>query len=144
MDQTTETLANEILNVVPLIMQSLRAEMRKHRSTDLTVVQFRALGYLRRKPGSSLAELAEHLGLTPPSASALVDGLVTKGVLLRVESPGDRRRVELRLSDAGHAVWEDARSETEASLVARLDQVSAEERELVHLAMQILGTLYAE
>src|SRR5512141_1148135 len=105
MEKTSETLANDMLDIIPLIMQSLRGEMRKHRGGDLTVVQFRTLGYLRRKPGVSLAELAEHIGLTPPSTSALVDGLVSKGLLLRVEAAGDRRRVALRLSDAGSAVW---------------------------------------
>jgi DNA-binding MarR family transcriptional regulator len=142
MSQTSETLASKILDIIPLIMQSIRAEMRKHRAGDLSVVQFRALGYLRGKPGSSLAELAEHIGLTPPTTSALVDGLVSKRLLLRADSPNDRRRVELRLSDAGCAVWEDARRGAQESLVARLDGMSAEERQRVYQAMETLGALY--
>jgi DNA-binding MarR family transcriptional regulator len=149
MDQSAEDLADEILELIPRIMQSLRAEMRAHRQGgrrdgDLSVVQFRALGFLHRRPGCSLAELAEHIGLTPPTTSALVDVLAGKGLLLRVDSPGDRRRVELRLSAAGCAVWEDARRETRASLAERLIPLSPEEYAQVSQALRLLDGVYSE
>jgi DNA-binding MarR family transcriptional regulator len=144
MGPTSDTVADELLNTIPRIMQALRAEMRRHRSGDLTVVQFRALSFLHRRPGSSLAELAEHIGLTPPTTSALVDGLVSKGLLRRVEAQGDRRRVDLSLSAAGCVVWEAARHGARENLVTRLDGMRAVEREQIAAALQVLDRLYPE
>ena len=56
---------------------------------------------LNRNQGASLSEVAEHVGLTLPSVSKMVDGLVTRGLLTRATDPGDRRRLTLSLTPAG-------------------------------------------
>jgi DNA-binding MarR family transcriptional regulator len=45
-----------------------------------------------------MSELAELLGVSPPSASTMVDRLVDKGVLSREHSTEDRRKVVVRIS----------------------------------------------
>jgi DNA-binding MarR family transcriptional regulator len=59
---------------------------------DLSLSQIRALHALVREPeGTSLGVLAEHTGLSLPTASRVVDSLVQRGLATRVESPTDRR-----------------------------------------------------
>ena len=58
----------------------------------LPLSQVRALHALSRDPGGlSLGELAEHTGLSMPTASRTVDSLVQRGLATRAESPADRR-----------------------------------------------------
>ncbi len=52
-----------------------------------------------RCDGISLKELAETLNVTPPSCSAMVDRLVDKGLLERIQDKDDRRKIHIRLSD---------------------------------------------
>ena len=139
---SSEDLAFEILEVVPALMHSIRVEMRKHRASDLSVVQFRALASMSRSPGISLAGLAEQVGLMPSSASALVDGLAVKGLVMRAESAGDRRRVELRLTGPGLEVLEAAQQGARESLAERLSVLPEADRDLVYRALKILRPLY--
>ena len=70
-----EESASELLEVVPIVMRDIRSEMRSRSSPYLTVPQFRTLAFVSRHEGSSLLDVAIFMGLTPPSASGLVDVL---------------------------------------------------------------------
>ena len=92
MSKLVEETAHQVLDVIPLVMRTIRSEFRSQRSTELSVPQFRTLAFLRNNDGASLSSLANHLGLTLPSMSKLVDGLVSRGFVARTEHQGDRRR----------------------------------------------------
>lgn len=98
---TPEQCATELMDTIPLAMRCIRAEMREQGSASLSVPQFRTLMFLYRYPGSSLSSLAEHLGVTRPTASALTERLVQRGFVDRTEHPQQRRQVVLKLTDLG-------------------------------------------
>ena len=67
---------------------------------ELTLPQYRVLGILAE--GSAAASgLADRLAVRRPSITALIDGLVTRGLVDRRQEDSDRRRVELRLTPEG-------------------------------------------
>ena len=72
----------------------------KQRFGDLSMAQVNALMMIRARGPLSLTELAGQLGVSPPSASAMVDRLVDKGLVSRKQSPEDRRRVVIGISPA--------------------------------------------
>ena len=78
-----DVCAQEILEVVPAVMLAIRAELRRHRTADLSVPQFRTLAFIDRQADASLSDVAEHIGLTLPSMSKIVDGLVTRKFVTR-------------------------------------------------------------
>ncbi len=126
------------METVPLIMRVIRAEMRRYASPELSVPQFRTLALLGRQPGASLSAAAEHIGLTLPAMSHLVDGLVTRGLVARRASAADRRRVRLTLTPAGRNVLGAARRSTQAGLASLLASLSPAERETVVRAMHLV------
>ena len=76
-------------------------------TVDLTLPQFRVLGILAE--GSSAASgLADRLAVRRPSITALIDGLVARGLVHRRQEDTDRRRVELRLTDDGARILADS------------------------------------
>ena len=79
-------------------------EMRSHRGHDLSIPQFRTLTFVNRNPEISLSHLADHLGLTLPSTSKLVDGLVNQKIIIRHELKEDRRRLMLALTKNGEDI----------------------------------------
>jgi MarR family transcriptional regulator for hemolysin len=131
-----------MLDTVPLIMRTIRSEMRSHRTPDLTVPQFRALMFLRRHAGASLSEAAEHMGLTPPSMSRIVDGLVVRQLVVRQTPPEDRRRVSLALTGSGQEMLQLARKATQACLAEALMTLSEAQRASIIEAMQMLHPLF--
>ncbi len=142
MSVSSDECARDVLEVVPLIMRAIRAEMRSHRTPDLSVPQFRTLAYLSRHEGASLSDVAEHIGLTLPSMSKMVDGLVTRQLVTRETSPSDRRRVTLRLTPLGQTTWQSAREATQAHLSQRVAALSAAKRATVVTAMQALRPIF--
>ena len=71
---------------------------KKKKFGDLSMAQVNTLMTIRKRGPMSLSELATDLCVSPPSASAMVDRLVEKGLVTREQSPEDRRRVVIRVS----------------------------------------------
>src|SRR6266545_6944839 len=117
---TPEACATLLMDTVPLVMRAIRGEMRSHRPSDLSVQQFRALMFVRRRPGASLAQVAEHVGLTPPSTSKMIDRLVARQLIDRQILADNRRRVTLMLTPLGEATLSAAHDATQTRLAALL------------------------
>ena len=142
MEKSAEAVAREILDIVPTIMRVIRTEIRGQRSSDLAVPQFRALLFIYRNPGSTLLALADHLGLTPPTVSKLVDGLVHKHLVGRAVSLRDRRKVTLSLTTKGKTNLDIVFKGAQARLSEALSTLTPEEGEKVYQALKILRPLF--
>jgi len=134
-----EAAAQEVLETVPALMRRIREESRRYRPRSLTVPQMRALGYIRRTPGTSLSGVAEHLGVTPPTASALVDRLVRMDLVHRVPDPEERRRAVLTISPEGRALWTWTTARIRETLRDDLRSVSARDLDEVRRALATLA-----
>lgn len=136
--------ADEVLDVIPLVMRSIRAEMRKHRSPGLTVPQFRALAFAGRHKGASLSDLAVHLGLMLPAASKIVDGLVAIRLLQRTPSHKDRRCLCLSLTAGGQRKVSATRKIASDCLAELFSPLSSAECRQISLSMRKLGEIFHE
>lgn len=139
-----DNCANEVFEVTPLVMRTIRQSMRAHSAHDLSVPQFRTLAYVDRHTGASLSDVAEHLGLTLSSVSRLVDGLVTRALLVREASAADRRYLTLRITTEGEAVLAVARQATRQDLAELVGALPPAEQELVMQAMRLLREVFAK
>ena len=135
--------AREILRAVPLVMRTVRDEMRSRRAASLSVPQFRALNFVGRHPGASLSDVATHVGVALPSMSRLVDGLVARKLVVRRGDAGDRRRLILRLTARGLAQVRVAHAFTEASIAARVSALGGDELAAITRAMELLQRVFA-
>jgi DNA-binding MarR family transcriptional regulator len=144
MDQlvSIEDCARTILDVTPLIMQSIRSEMRSNRTPDLSVPQFRTLIYIRSHAEASLTDVSEHLGLSLPSTSKMVDGLVKRDLVVRSDAPQDRRRMQIQLTASGNALLDQAVQCTLEHVGETIAPLSADQRIRIFEAMQLLGQLF--
>ena len=139
-----EQCAREILETVPIVMRVIRKEVRKHGPRVLSVPQFRTLSFVNRRRGVSLSEAAEHIGLTLPSMSALVDGLVSRGYVTRRTHPDDRRRMNLVLTDRGEKTLRVAREGALSELSQYIRLIPQNERGLILKAMHTLREVFPE
>ena len=135
--------ARQLLEVIPLVMQDIRSEMRRRGSLDLSVPQFRALAFVNRNEGASLWEVARHMGLTPPSTSRLVDNLIERDLMTRTDHPDDRRRVRLTVTSRGHRILQKSADETVSYLARKLSGVDADRREIIEKAVEELRIIFA-
>jgi DNA-binding MarR family transcriptional regulator len=136
--------AREVLDVVPLLMREIRSEMRQSAPAALSVSSFRALIFAHANAGSSVTELAAHLGVTLPTASVAVDKLTARGLMLAPRGGGGQRRRTLYLSAQGERVVRRAMEHTVNALGARLQslpvgRLETLQRCLAELSDQVAG-----
>ena len=131
-----------LIDVVPLIMRAIREEMRRHRAADLSVPQFRVLMFLNRRQEATLSQVAEHLGVTLPSASRIVGGLADRKLLTRRISPSDRRYVALAVTGRGRSRVELAHRTAQLRLAEMLGTLPAEEQLAVVQVMDVLRPIF--
>ncbi|MFD5401321.1 MarR family winged helix-turn-helix transcriptional regulator [Streptomyces griseorubiginosus] len=93
--------------------------------------QYKVLLTLRRLGPpytGSPSQLADHLGLTRGALSARLAPLEEAGLIARTHEDPDRRRVRVRLTEAGHAAFEQQVAAEEESELALLAALSPAER----------------
>lgn len=83
----------------------------------LTVNQYRMLTFVDQG-APSMREVGQRLAMKQPNVSALVDGLVGKGLVSRSRDGADARRWELDLTPAGAALLTEAERRADEVLVA--------------------------
>jgi DNA-binding MarR family transcriptional regulator len=129
--------AAALLDAVLPVIWFIRPEMRRHRG-GLSVPQFRALVMVEQWPSTNLSAVAENLAASLPTASRIVSGLVSKGLIRRCACPQDRRRISLCVTARGQTVIRGARGATESRIARELQLCSPRQRDTVTEAMQIL------
>ncbi len=139
---TPEQLARELIEVVPIVMKEMRSQMRSRRTPDLTIPQFRTLAFIDRNKGASLSAAANHLGLTPPSTSRLVDCLIARGLVIREDHPDDRRRIRLNVTHLGSKILETSRRGTLDYLAEKLSRTNVDDRKNILKAMEAMRSVF--
>jgi DNA-binding MarR family transcriptional regulator len=139
---TSLQVGRELLDVVPGVLRVIRVVMRSNRAAGLSVPQFRTLCFLNSYEGASLSAVADHLDLSLPAMSRMVNGLVLRGYVLRRTGSGDRRHVSLTLSAKGKAAMGATRKAAEPQLAAELEKLSALQRQTISEAMGDLRELF--
>ena len=132
------TLADGLRPVVLRLARELRKETE---SLGVTSRQVTLLWLIRQRPGLSLRELAAEERISAPALSGHVDRLERAGLLERVRSGEDRRRVGLTLTDEGARLLRRVRARRTTWLAKRLAGLEPAELAAVEAALEPLGKL---
>jgi len=108
--KTSEQVAQLLRNATRLELKDRRGNMLIDKlSEKQSVMVLTVRAFCQEHPeGVSLKQIASQLGITPASASVMVDALHGNGFLVRKTSPEDRRAVQITLSPKANAFYENA------------------------------------
>lgn len=135
--------ASRLLDTIPLIMGALRHQMRDRRPGKMSVPQFRVMVFLGLHDGAMLSDVSNHIGLSRPTMSKMVDALVKRRWVSRRIPPDNRRSVRLGLTDAGKRVMREAREEARRHFADLLGRLSTDEQQTVVDALALLNKAFA-
>jgi DNA-binding MarR family transcriptional regulator len=90
-----------------------------------------------------MSELATRLGITSSTATGVVDGLVSQGLLTRHEDPADRRQVVVIATAEAEATLESFRELNSRRMREMLAHVNATDLVIVERALRILDAAVA-
>ena len=127
-----------------LACMRISRRVRFESTTDLVAPhQFSVLVRLEETPRTP-RELADIERVSAPSMTRTVAALVDRGLVLRADDPTDGRQVILSLTPAGTTTLRDIRRRRDEWMASRLKGLSAEEREVLARASEILLRVAAQ
>lgn len=136
-----EAVATELRPVLLRLARELRKETEQ---LGITARQATLLWLVKRSPGLSLAELAAEEGISAPAMCGHIDRLERAGLIERIRSSEDRRRIGLRLTDDGNRLMRRVRARRTSWLASRLEALEPAELDAVATALPALARLVGD
>jgi MarR family 2-MHQ and catechol resistance regulon transcriptional repressor len=141
LDHIPQQLAKQLERVIPQYGSVIRRVLGDLEGEDrMTIPQFRALQaiYYRGDDGALNLELARQLGVAAPSMTAMIDGLVDRGLVDRSIDPDNRRQVNIVLTSRGKDRFQTISIAIEERLAAGFQALNAQEQRSLLTAMENL------
>jgi long-chain acyl-CoA synthetase len=104
-------------------------------AVELSLPQYRMLIFLAEGGSDAASVLAGKLGVSRPSVTALVDGLVARGWAERGPDPTDRRRVAHTVTPAGLEVLSRADDAVEQRLAELAEAIPDAHRDVAYAGL---------
>ncbi|MDQ3457277.1 MAG: MarR family transcriptional regulator [Actinomycetota bacterium] len=139
----TKTMATPALaHDLRLAVMRLSRRLRSQRvDTSVTLTHLAALSTLHAKGPLTPGELAAHEKVQPPSMTRVVCALEERGFVLRTPHPTDGRQVIVSLTPAAEEFLVAEIRMREAWLSQRLAELTADERDVLRAASEVIGRL---
>ena len=111
---------------------------------DLNFSQYITLKTLAHGP-AGVGELARAAYVHPGGMTRLLDKLEERGLVAREAVPGDRRALQVHLTDAGRVIWNEISQYAQrVHTQATANMSETEQAELTRLLMQVRDNLAGE
>jgi DNA-binding MarR family transcriptional regulator len=111
---------------------------------EVTLTQYRTLVVLASRGPQSLADLAEAVDVTPPTATRMCDRLVRKGLIVRRQDRGDRRLIRLTLAKKGQELVDAVTERRRAEIADLLEAIPLEQQAALIDSLQRLTAAAGE
>jgi DNA-binding MarR family transcriptional regulator len=135
--EESHQLAEQILELFPLVLRSTFAEVRKVVALNVDQSHFHLLWMLEHR-SYTLSELAERRAVSLPTISNSIHVLEVRGWVQRVRSEEDRRKVAVQLTNAGQDILNNVRQHSVDRVAEIIANVPQADQEKISEALMIL------
>jgi DNA-binding MarR family transcriptional regulator len=131
-----------ILNAIRQIIRAADIDSRKLAADhQITAPQLMSLLAVVEKGSATATDIADRIHLSPSTLVGILDRLEEKGLIQRIRDVEDRRRVEVRPTDAGRTLALKTPFPLHHSLDKALKQLSGSQRQQLAASMERLAEL---
>jgi DNA-binding MarR family transcriptional regulator len=141
---TSDVRAAETAARLRVVVTRLSRSLRTSSPGGLTQSQWSALATVETHEPVRVGDVADHEGVSAPTATRVVASLETLGLVSRVVDPTDRRSAYMSLTPAGRDKLDWARQVRTAALGRRLAALSDDELERLAGILPLLEALTLE
>lgn len=141
MSERTPAIDEDVVGRLRFAIARLARLLRQQDTTALTPTVSAMLATIVRSGPLTLGELAAAEQVAPPTVTKVVSRLEADGLIERVRDTDDRRVCRVVVSAEGRRQIERNKSRRNAWLAERLAELSADDRERVAEAVEVLERL---
>lgn len=124
----SKTSTAEIFSLMFEMGRLLKHQVSVDGCGPATYLHLETLRYIQEKGTPDMQEVAEYLRVKSPSATRLINALVTDGLLKRVPDPADRRRIMLSLTPSGVRMLDTATKKRTQAFARVIEPLSEKDR----------------
>jgi DNA-binding MarR family transcriptional regulator len=103
--------------------------LEEAKDSKCSLSHFEILMYIAEKGKVTMKDIASWLHITPPSASTLIDILVSKKFVTRTQSEKDRRTVYITLDKEAHKIFYSIHKKKMSMFKKTLSKLNEEDKE---------------
>ena len=108
----------------------------------LSFLRLEALRCIAERDTPTMKDVAQHLSVKPPSATALLNTLVRGGYVYRIADSSDRRLVRLSLTPKGRRFLDRGMREMSKRMREPLELMTPKERKTMARILERLSQIY--
>lgn len=138
-----EKVSADLIAIVPVVMRLIRAEMRGLAQPELSIAQFRILARLSVEPHTN-KRLAEWMGVSTPTMSRTLSGLVQRGYVTRKSTNDDKREVSLSLTKKGKEKFAGIEERTRLRVAERMKEMSGAKLKQLDAGLLVLAEVFSK
>jgi DNA-binding MarR family transcriptional regulator len=134
---------NDIDEFIDLIfvINRLTKEGLENEKGSPSYIQLQALSFISNQKNPIIKSVAEHLNITPPSATFLINNLIKLELVNRLHNTQDKRMVHLVISKKGKKELAKSFLKSKKHLYKKLSLLSARERKNFILILKKISLL---
>jgi len=141
-DRDGATRSEGIAEVIARLRRALRRGARvADPGNRLAVAQLEVLSAVTEQQGVRPGQLARQLHMRPNTVTTIVNALTAQGMISRSTHEGDRRAIELTITDAGQQAVLEFQATNAAVLHLALSTLPAQQRRALTAAVPALAAL---
>lgn len=139
----TQLVRETLIHFVSEVMSySAEDVLRLLKREQMNMPLIGVLSLVRRSGASSISEISNSINFSLANTSMMVDKLVVKGLVTRVEDPQDRRQKVVQLTDEGEILIREYRLARVEGMVQRVLGVQPElQEQLIDVLQQLAQQL---
>lgn len=136
-----ETFQNQLVTFILLINEKIMKPMSAMRKGRLTASQFFAVAAVMDCGRMAMSELAERMDISRQQATKTVNQLVENGFMCRIPSGGDRRIIQIDLTDTARCYMAEFVTEFTGALRGRFSALGNAEQVELRAAVEALNRI---
>lgn len=139
--KNSNELAQKILDIVPRIMQEIRASTKSCQGGDLPLPQIRVLGNVWKEPKTN-KQLAEEIGLSISAMSRVISSMESNGWIKKFENAEDRRYSNIAITKDGQRLFNSIWNHSSQVISERVIHLSEREKIELQKGLNIIEELF--
>jgi DNA-binding MarR family transcriptional regulator len=137
-DAISESLVSALWMAFPPLFKLIRRRWQRGNKDGFSVYHYEILSILLIRSEMNMSEIGRYLGISKPNLTPIIDSLVNEGLASRSSRAGDRRFIQIGLTDEGKALMLEGKARAKEDIQAVFDGVSnTDQLALTHALQQI-------
>ena len=132
----------ELLVAIRKVIRAIDLRSKQlSRDVGLTGPQLLVMQDIGKEPGIIVRQIADNINLSPATVTSILDRLETKGLVQRIRSTQDKRRVGVFLTEQGQIILKDAPLPFQEHFTNRFSQLRDWEQSQMVATMQRIAAM---